>query len=114
VNAMNPVYEMRMYYAAPGKMDALLARFAGHTDPLLRRYGIRTIGYWVPRENPKNLLLYIVEHDSVEAATKNWAAFRGDPEWQRIKTETDGSVPLVASIESYFMDKLDFGVSSKS
>lgn len=116
---MSHVYEMRMYYAAPGKMDALLARFADHTDPLLKRYGIRTIGYWVPQENPKNLLLYIVEHDSLEAAEKNWATFRNDKDWQRIKAETDADVPLVASIERYFMDKVDFsklktGVSSKA
>ncbi len=116
---MSHVYEMRMYYAAPGKMDALLARFADHTEALFARHGIRTIGYWVPRENSKNLLLYIVEHDSLDAAAKNWDAFRADKDWQRIKAETDADVPLAASIERYFMDKVDFsklksGVSSKA
>ena len=63
--------------------------------------------------------MYMVEHESVEAAGKNWDAFRADKEWQRIKAETDADVPLVASIERYFMDKVDFsklksGVSSKA
>jgi NIPSNAP len=105
---MSCVYEMRMYYAAPGRMDALVARFANYTEPLFARYGIKTIGYWLPRENANNLLLYIVEHESVESAAKNWEAFRNDPDWLRIKAETDGSVPLAARIESYFMDKVDF------
>ncbi len=116
---MNHVYEMRTYYAAPGKLDALLARFADHTEALFARYGIRTIGYWVPLENPKNLLIYIVEHESIEAAGKNWEAFRADKDWQRIKAETDANVPLAASIESCFMNKVDLsklktGVSSKA
>lgn len=116
---MSHVYEMRIYSVAPGKMDALLARFANHTEALFARYGIRTRGYWIPRENPKNLLIYMVEHDSVEAAEKNWDTFRADKDWQRIKAETDADAPLVTSIERYFMDKVDLaalksGVSSKA
>ncbi len=105
---MKPVHEMRMYYAAPGKMDALLSRFALHTDALFARYRLKPLGYWMPRENSQNLLLYILEHESVEAAEKNWANFRNDAEWQRVKAETDADTPLVASIVRYFMDKVDF------
>jgi NIPSNAP len=116
---MSSVYEMRTYYAAPGKLDALIARFVDHTEALFQKYGIKTIGYWTPRENPKGMLLYIVEHESLESAEKNWDAFRADKDWQRIKAETDDPVPLAESIERYFMDKVDFsklksGVSSKT
>ena len=116
---MSHVYEMRMYYVAPGKMAALLARFADHTEAIFERHNLKTIGYWVPRENPKNLLLYIIEHESLEAAAKNWEDFRNDKDWQRVKAETDAEVPLVVSIEAYFMDKVDFskpeyGVCSKT
>jgi hypothetical protein len=116
---MNHVYEMRMYYAAPGKMGALLTRFADHTEALFERYNLKTIGYWIPHENPKNLLLYILQHESLEAANKNWEDFRKDEEWLKVKAETDAPVPLVATIDRYFMDKIDFsmfktGVSSKT
>jgi NIPSNAP len=104
---MNPVYEMRMYHAGPGKMDALLSRFAHHADALLERHHLKPVAYWTPRDNTKNLLIYIIEHESVEAAERNWAEFRTDPEWQRIKAETDVNGPLAASIERYFMDKVD-------
>jgi heme-degrading monooxygenase HmoA len=116
---MSHVYEMRMYTAAPGKMEALIARFADHTEALFARHGIKTIGYWIPLENTRNRMFYIVEHDSLEAAAKNWTAFRADQDWQRIKTETDTPIPLVASMDCYFIEKIDFskfktGVSSKT
>jgi hypothetical protein len=117
------VYEMRTYYAAPGKLDALIARFVNHTEALFRRHGIKTLGYWAPIENPKEILFYIVEHESFESAEKNWDEFRADKDWQRIRAETDNPVPLAASIERSFMAKIDFpafktafetGVSSKA
>jgi len=117
------VYEMRLYHAAPGKMDALLARFADHTEGLFVRHGIKTTGYWVAQSDPnnasQNLLMYMVEHESVEAAEKNWDAFRNDAYWQSLKAETDANGPLAASIDRYFMDQVDLskfksGVSSKT
>jgi hypothetical protein len=113
------VYEMRIYHSAPGKMDALLARFADHTEALFARHGIKTTGYWVARDKSTNLLMYMVEHEGVEAAEKNWEAFRKDEDWQRLKAETDADVPLAASIERHFMDKVDLskvktGVSLKT
>jgi NIPSNAP len=116
---MSSVYEMRLYHAAPGKVDALLARFADHTEALFARHDIKTLGYWVSHDKTKNLLFYVVEHASVEAAEKNWEAFRKDADWQRIKAETDAAGPLAESIDRYFMDKVDLsrlktGVSSKT
>ena len=102
---MNPVYEMRMYHAGPGKMDALLSRFAHHSDALLQRHQLKPIAYWM--DYPKNLLIYIIEHASVEAAERNWSEFRNDPEWQKIKAETDADGPLAATIDRNFMEKVD-------
>jgi hypothetical protein len=103
---MKPVYEMRTYHVTQGKMDALIARFAGDTEPLFRRHNMKTLGYWVPQENSKNLLLYILEHESLEAANKNWDAFRADEEWKKVRAETERDGPLVDSIDSCFMDKI--------
>jgi hypothetical protein len=86
-------------------MDALLSRFAHHTDALFQRYHLKPIAYWM--EYPKNLLVYIIEHESVEAAERNWAEFRDDPEWQKIKAETDANGPLAATIDRNFMEKVD-------
>jgi hypothetical protein len=110
---------MRTYHVAPGKMDAILARFADHTEAIFKRHNLKTIGYWVPRENSKDLLIYMMEHESLEAAERNWKDFGNDPEWQRVKAQTDAEGPLALSIERYFMDKVDFskmgnGISSNT
>lgn len=105
---MNPVYEMRTYHSGPGKMDALLSRFAHHADALLQRHHLKPIAYWM--EYPKGILIYIIEHESVEAAERNWTEFRNDPEWQKVKAETDADVPLAATIERRFLEKVDLSI----
>ncbi|HQU46088.1 MAG TPA: NIPSNAP family protein, partial [Pirellulales bacterium] len=52
------VFEMRTYWAAPGKLDALHARFRDHTTRIFEKHGMTNVGYWVPLENPDNKLIY--------------------------------------------------------
>ena len=115
LRAANPpppphVYELRLYHAKPGKMDALKARFGDHTDALFRKHNMKSIGYWSPEDAPdsQNLFIYILEHPSREDAKKNWAAFQADPEWQKVKAESEASGPLVDHIDHYFMDPTSF------
>ena len=42
------VFEMRTYYANPGKMKALHARFREHTNKLFVKHGMTLVGYWSP------------------------------------------------------------------
>src|ERR1700751_5672494 len=100
------VYELRMYHPLEGKRDALSARFRDHTDPLFRRHNMRAIGYWVPVDT--KLFVYILEHPSREEAKKNWDAFHDDPEWKKVKAESEANGPLVDHIDSYFMDPTSY------
>src|SRR3954468_16894213 len=104
------VYELRLYHAKAGKMDALKARFGDHTDALFTRHNMKSIGYWSPQDAPdsQNLFIYILEHPSREEAKKNWAAFQADPEWQKVKAESEKDGPLVDHIDRYFMDPTSF------
>ena len=53
-NAQSPshVYELRLYHAKEGKMDALKARFGDHTDSIFKRHNMKSIGYWSPEDAP--------------------------------------------------------------
>ena len=106
------VFEMRKYTAAPGKLDALLARFRDHTNALFTKHGITMIGYWVPTdvEKSKNTLIYILAYPSREAATKSWADFQADPDWKkaRAESEKDGPLLIKGGVESTFMSPTDF------
>src|SRR5947199_8746890 len=75
-------FEMRTYYAAPGKLDDLLARFRDHTMALFEKHGMANIGYWLPLTNTDNKLVYILAYPSREARETSWKAFSSDPEWK--------------------------------
>jgi NIPSNAP len=106
------VYELRLYHVNEGKMDALKARFGDHTDALFRRHNMKSIGYWSPEDAPdsQNLFIYILEHLSRQEAEKNWTAFQADPEWKKVKAESEANGSLVDHIDRYFMDPTTFSV----
>ena len=91
-------------------MDALKARFGGHTDSIFKRHNMKSLGYWSPEDAPdsQNVFIYILEHPSREQAEKNWVAFQADPEWQKVKAESEVNGPLVDHIDHYFMDATSF------
>jgi NIPSNAP len=109
-NPSHHVYELRMYHVHEGKMDALKARFGNHTDAIFKRHNMKSIGYWVPEDAPgsQNLFIYILEHPSREEAEKNWAAFKVDTEWEKVKADSEASGPLVDQEDRYFMDPTSY------
>jgi hypothetical protein len=104
------VYELRIYHAAPGKLGELLARFRDHTTKLFEKHGMKVIAYWTPLDEPDkgNTLIYILQHPSREAATANWKSFQDDPEWKRVKEESEANGKLAEKIDSTFMALTDF------
>jgi hypothetical protein len=108
--AQDRVYELRTYTCNEGKLEALKARFRDHTIAIFKRHNMESIGYWVPQdpERSKNTLIYILVHPSREAATKNWAEFNADPEWQKVRKESEAAGPIVQKTESVFMSPTDF------
>ena len=110
VQKMNHVYELRLYHVHEGKADALKARFGDHTDAIFKRHNMKSVGYWSPQDAPdsQNLFIYILEHPSRSEAEKNWAAFQADPEWQKVKAESEKNGPLVDKIDHYFMDPTSY------
>ena len=109
-NPSKHVYELRMYHVHEGKADALRDRFGNHTDAIFKRHNMKSIGYWVPEDAPdsQKLFIYILEHPSREDAKKNWDAFHDDPEWKKVKAESEANGPLADHIDSYFMDPTSF------
>ena len=106
----NKVFELRTYTAPDGKLPDLNARFRNHTLRIFKNHGMTNVGYWVPQDAPAkdNTLIYIISHDSREAAKKNWAEFAADPEWKKVAAESQVNGPLTAKITSVFMDATDY------
>lgn len=105
-----PVFEIRTYTASAGKLDALKARFRDHTLRFFEKYNMKSVAYWEAVDGPgaNTTITYILMHDSIEAARKNWAAFNADPEWVEIRNKSNADGNIVAKVESYFARPLDF------
>src|SRR6266568_2694262 len=109
--AQNRVFEMRTYTCNEGKLETLKTRFRDHTIEIFKRHGMESIGYWIPQdpEKSKTTLIYIIAHKSREQATKNWAEFRADPEWQKVAADSEKNGKILASSPTFvFMDPADF------
>jgi len=104
------VFELRTYTTPEGKLPNLLARFRDHTMRIFERHGMSNVGYWVPQDAPAsaNTLVYIISHESRAAAEASWAAFRADPEWQRVAEESQVDGRIVANVESVFLEATAF------
>ena len=77
----NRVFELRVYTANEGKLEALKARFRDHTTALFNKHHMEVIGYWSPQDpdKAKDMFIYILAHPSRADAEKNWNAFKGRP-----------------------------------
>lgn len=104
------VYELRIYHAASGKLNDLIARFRDHTDALFAKHGMKSLAYWTALDEPtkSTTFFYILEHPSREAAAANWKAFQADPEWQAVKAKSEENGKLVDSIDSTYLTLTDF------
>jgi hypothetical protein len=104
------VFELRTYTSPEGRLDDLLARFRNDTLRIFEKHGMDNVGYWVPADAPasSNTLIYVLAHDSRDAATKSWAAFREDPEWRAVAERTQANGPIVSKVESVFLEPTDF------
>lgn len=103
-----PVYELRTYYAAPGKLDDLHARFRDHTIKIFEKHGMTNIGYWVPLENPDRKLIYLLAYPSRDAAKRSWKEFGADPEWQAAQKASEQNGRLVSKVDSVYLKPTDY------
>ncbi len=106
-------FEMRTYFAAPGKLDDLNARFRNHTVKLFAKHGMENIGYWMPVDNTENKLVYVLAFPSRAARDKAFKDFGADPEWKEVAKRTEANGRLVTKIESRFMEAVDYSPAIK-
>jgi NIPSNAP len=107
------VYELRVYSAAPGKLDNLQARFREHTVKLFEKHGMTNVGYWVPIENPERQLIYLLAFPSAEAREKSWKEFSDDPVWKRVRQETELNGKIVNKVETVQLAATDYSPELK-
>lgn len=106
-------FELRTYYANPGKLEALNTRFREHTNALFQKHGMTLVAYWMPvaaapAEGTGGTLIYVLAYPSVEAREAAWKAFGADPEWIKARDESERDGKLVAKVDSVVMKATDY------
>lgn len=106
------IFEMRTYTSHPGRLDALNARFRNHTTRIFEKHGMTNVGYWTPQEAPlsENTLVYILAHDSRDAAQASWDAFRADPEWSQVAEESQRDGRIVQGVDVLWLEATDYSL----
>ena len=110
-------FELRTYYAAPGKLDDLNKRFRDHTLRLFEKHGMQNIGYWVPVDKdgkPESKLIFLLAYPSREAREKSWKAFMNDPEWKEAAKKSEEGGRLVERAENPYLAAADYSPEIKT
>ena len=105
------IFELRTYTAVDAeKLTALHARFKNHTLKLFEKHGMQNGMYWVPTDEKlrENTLIYVVSHESQEAADKSWKAFQADPDWIAARNASEKDGKIVERLEKVFMTATEF------
>ena len=104
------VFELRTYTAPDGKLDELHARFRNHTLRIFEKHGMTNVVYLAPLDAPasQNQLVYLLAHKSRDAAKASWDAFRNDPEWKKVASDSQVNGPLTTKVESVFLAATDY------
>jgi hypothetical protein len=93
------IHELRVYTCVPGKLPALLDRFATITLKIWERHGIRQAGFWTVAIGDHNQqLFYLLEWASLAERERLWNAFQADPEWHEKRAMTEAAGPIVAQV----------------
>ena len=109
------VFELRTYTTTPGNLPLLHTRFREHTMGLFAKHGMTNLWYWqLEKGQPgtDNTLIYLLAHQSVEAAAASFAAFRADPAWIEAKAASEkkggGSLTVPDGVKSVFLKATEY------
>jgi hypothetical protein len=104
-------FELRTYYAAPGKLEELHARFRNHTIALFKKHGMTTVGFWAPTspaDAAANTLVYVLAYPSDDAREAAWKAFGGDPDWIAARDASERNGKIVTKVDSVMLKATDY------
>ncbi len=84
VPAVSPAfYELRIYTVTSNQMDGVLERFRETVEPVRRKHGIKTAGYWsAPGTTNGGTFVYLMTAASKEELQKQEQEFGADPQFK--------------------------------
>ncbi len=104
------VYELRTYWAAPGKLTALHQRFINVTLGVFARHQMQVVAFWTPTPTTPETgdLVYLLGFANLAAKDAAWEAFRNDPDWIAGKAASEVDGKLVDKLTSVMLNPTDY------
>jgi len=102
------IYELRTYHCLPGRLQALVERFATLTCRLFEKHGIEPIGFWTVEDVSTSDLVYMLRWSSVAESEEKWASFRVDPEWIEARAKQTEADRMIVSIATRMLTPTPF------
>lgn len=103
-------FELRIYTAAPGKLDALNKRFRDHTLKFFEKHGIENVGYWTAVDDQNiGKLYYIIAFP--DRASREKSLINGiakDPAFLAVVAESEKDGKIVTAMESVLLEPTDY------
>lgn len=82
-NAAERYYELRIYTVTSNKLDGVLERFRDTVEPVRRKHGIQTVGYWsAPGTTNGGTFAYLMAASSKEELQELEKGFSADPQFK--------------------------------
>ena len=98
------IYELRLYAVAPGRLADVHVRFAEHLPVLFQRHGVECVGRWSALAGPDApRFVYLLAYRDYAHRESVWASFYQDPEWWRVRAETNAGHEMVLRHDLFFL-----------
>src|SRR5258706_8114367 len=106
----NELFELRIYTAAPGKMEALHKPFPDHTLSFFHTHGIRSVAYWSAADDKhQDRLYYIVAYPDAKSREERLVnGIAKDAEFLKVVAESEKDGKLTTQIESVLLTPTDY------
>src|ERR1700739_613182 len=92
------IYELRTYIPVKGREAELIERFRSGTLGIFSRRGYVVRDFWISEQTSE--IVYVMSWKSADEMQEEWARFREDDEWKRLKASTEANGPIVEKIIS--------------
>lgn len=100
----DPIYELRLYQVAPGRMPDMEARVQNDLKTIFPRHGIVPLGGWKAIAGPDApVYVYLTPFRHMQQRSEAWAGFYADPAWSECRARTNAGSELVPRYDILFL-----------
>jgi hypothetical protein len=104
------IYELRTYWAVPGKIEKLHDRFLSLTLNIFKKYNMEIVGFWTPiSATPESGdLVYILRFANESERNVAWESYRADQDWIKGKKISEMDGKLIIKTTSILLKSTDY------